>query len=102
MSKLLGKWNVLTKTPMGDTKAVWIIKEEEGDYCGTLTSEGSTTSWESIHIEGKYFEMKISLQLPFGLTSFVMEGEYSEEDDTFTGISKMKMGKSTFKGKRAQ
>ena len=102
MNKLLGKWNVLTKTPMGDTKAVWTIKEENGILSGNLSTEGTNTPWESIHIEGNYFEMKISIQLPFGLTSYVMEGEYSEEDDTFTGISKMKMGKSKFKGKRAQ
>lgn len=101
MSKLLGKWNVITNTPMGDTKAVWVINEENGHFNGTMTIDGATKQWESIKISGNNFEMKISMQLPFGLIDFIMEGEYSEEEDIFTGIAKMKMGKSKFRGKRA-
>jgi len=101
MSKLLGKWNVLTNTPMGDTKAVWVINEDDNFYSGTMTIDGITKPWDAIKINGDNFEMKISMQLPFGLIDFVMEGEYCQEDDTFTGIAKMKMGKSKFRGKRA-
>lgn len=101
MSELTGKWNVLTKTPIGDTKAVWIIEVENGNYSGSINADGVVTPWESIIINGNTFKMKITLNAPFGLIDLVMEGEYSENEDTFSGIASMKMGKSKFKGKRA-
>lgn len=101
MSMLLGKWNVLTKTPIGDTKAVWVIEEVNGVYCGSINADGVVTPWDSIKINNNTFEMKITLNAPFGLIDLLMEGEYSENEDAFSGVAIMKMGKSKFKGKRA-
>ena len=101
MSKLVGKWNVLTTTPFGEAKSIWFIEKNNDKYTGTLTNDGIITPWEEIVIENDHFEMKVSMQLPFGLIDFVMVGEYDEENDLFEGIANMKMGKSRFKGKRA-
>lgn len=99
MTKLIGKWNVLTKSPMGDNKAVWeFVEKEDGGISGTLTSEGMTTEWESVVVNGDDFELNIKLPLPMGLIAFNMKG--TATDSEVTGMSRMKMGKSKFKGKR--
>lgn len=100
MSKLAGKWNVVTKSALGTNNAVWTFAEkEDGTWGGTLSSEDMTTEWASIKVDGDDFELDISLQLPFGLIPFNMKGTV-EDDETIGGTSKMKMGKSKFKGKK--
>ena len=98
MSTLAGKWKVVVKSPMGTSEAIWDIKEEDGVYSGTLTADEQTATWKDITVDGANFESNITLDLPFGLIDFNFKGEIGE--DEIEGISKMKMGKSKFKGKR--
>lgn len=98
MASLVGKWHVVVKSALGTSEADWDIKEEGGVYSGTLASDGNVSEWKSIVVDGDHFESDIALPLPFGLIDFHFSGDIGE--DEITGISKMKMGKSKFKGKR--
>ena len=98
MATLAGKWRITLKSPMGNTEAEWDIKEEGGVYTGTLTTGGKTTEWKELNVTGDSFEGKIALDLPFGLTEFHYTGDFT--DTEISGISKMKMGKAKYKGKR--
>lgn len=98
MATLVGKWHVVVKSALGTSEAEWDIKEEGGVYSGTLTSDGNVTEWKSIAVDGDKFESNIALKLPFGLIDFYFSGTIGENE--INGISKMKMGKSKFKGTR--
>ena len=97
-SKFIGNWEVQTKTPMGDNTAIWRIKEEDGVVSGIIVADGKDVPFEKIEITGDDFEMMTHLDLQFGHIQFDWKG--TATDDTVMGISRMKMGKSKFKGKR--
>lgn len=99
-SKLIGTWKVVTKTPIDENKATWKFWEEDGKVVGTISSDEFEVPFEKVKVEGDDFELMVHLQLQFGLIQFDMKG--TATDDTVMGISKMKMGKSKFKGKRVQ
>lgn len=98
MASLVGKWHVVVKSALGTSEAEWDIKEENGVYSGTIFTDGNLNEWKQITVDGDNFSCDCALPLPFGLIDFHYDGTVTE--DEITGISKMKMGKSKFKGKR--
>ena len=98
MASLVGKWHVVVKSALGTSESEWDIKEENGVYSGTITADGNVNQWKQITVDGDNFNCDCALPLPFGLIDFHYDGTVT--DDEISGISKMKMGKSKFKGKR--
>lgn len=94
----VGKWKVLTKTPMGMTEAIWDITEEKGSYYGRIFADGSWKDFETVNVEGNHFEMVVQMKTPLGNMRFQMEGDVNEE--SVSGTSKMTFGKTSFEGTR--
>ena len=99
-TNLIGTWKVVTKTPIDENKATWKFWEEDGKVVGTITSDEFETPFEKVVVNGDDFELMTHLDLQFGHIQFDWKG--AVEGDTIMGISRMKMGKSKFKGKRAE
>lgn len=99
-SSLVGTWKVITKTPIDENKAVWKFWEEDGKVVGTVTADDFVTPFEKVAVDGDEFELMTHLDLQFGHIQFDWKGKV--EGDMIMGISRMKMGKSKFKGKRAE
>lgn len=99
-SKLIGTWKVITKTPIDENKATWKFWEEDGRVVGTIKSDDFEVPFEKVEVDGDDFTLMTHLDLQFGHIQFDWKG--TATDDTVIGISKMKMGKSKFKGKRAE
>lgn len=99
-TNLIGTWKVITKTPIDENKATWKFWEEDGKVVGTITSDEFVTPFEKVVVNGDDFELMTHLDLQFGHIQFDWKG--AVDGDTIMGISRMKMGKSKFKGKRAE
>ena len=100
-TKLIGTWKVLIKTPIDESKSTWRFWEEDGQVKGTITPLGEdTVAFEKVEVSGDDFELMTHLDLQFGHIQFDYKG--TATDDTIMGISKMKMGKSKFKGKKVE
>ncbi|MBQ9031430.1 MAG: hypothetical protein IJ106_08270 [Parasporobacterium sp.] len=100
-SKVIGEWEVTTKSPLGTTVAIWNITEEaDGSYKGTILSVADNEKGDFVinAIEGDNFDMNTKLKTPFGMIDFNMKG--TATDTEITGEAKMKLGKSKFTGVR--
>ena len=98
MSNFYGKWKVVTKTPMGNTEAIWHIFEENGAVKATIFADNALTPFDSITVDGDHFVMDVKLKSLIGKMNFHMEGDVN--GDTVSGNSKMKLGSSPFTGER--
>lgn len=96
----LGKWKVVTKTPMGNTEAIWHIFEENGTVKATIFADNALTNFDSITVNGDHFAMDVKLKSLIGKMNFHMEGDVN--GDTVSGNSKMKLGSSPFTGERIE
>ena len=99
-TNLIGTWKVITKTPIDENKATWKFWEENGKVVGSITLDNFETPFEKVVVNGDDFELMTHLDLQFGHIQFDWKG--AVDGDTIMGISRMKMGKSKFKGKRAE
>lgn len=99
-SKLVGEWEVTTKSVMGTTVAIWTITEENGEYKGTILSVADNEKGDFVinKIDGDNFDMTTKLKTPFGSIDFTMTG--TAGDTELKGEAKMKLGKSGFTGVR--
>ncbi|BAK47595.1 hypothetical protein CXIVA_16290 [Clostridium sp. SY8519] len=93
-----GKWKVVTKTPMGNTEAIWDVFEENGAPKATIFADDALTDFDSVVIDGDSFIMDVKLKSIIGKMKFHMEG--TVDGDTLSGTAKMKMGSSPFEGER--
>ena len=102
MASLIGSWKVLIKTPIDESRSTWKFWEEDGTVKGTITPDNDHEyDFEKVVVSGDDFELMTHLDLQFGHIQFDYKGTLADEN-TIMGISRMKMGKSKFKGKRVE
>ena len=94
-----GKWNVVTKTPMGEITSVWDARVDGEDLTGLLIDNDGNAELRNGKFVGDTFDFDATIKLPFGEIEFHFSGKVS--GDSFEGHSKMAMGQSEVRGTRA-
>lgn len=85
MSNVAGKYDCVTKTPMGDQKSVLTIEVDGDTFTGK--NEGGTGSMDLYDgkIDGNNLTWKMDMKVPMPMT---LEGSATVDGDTITGSVK--------------
>lgn len=99
MSDVAGKWDCVTKTPMGEQKALMtVVPGADGTFTGT--SSGPTGEMELLDgkIDGQRLTWRMEMKVPMPMT---LEGDATVDGDTISGGIKAGMfGTSPMTGSR--
>lgn len=82
-----GTWDVVTKTPMGDQKALMTIVTDGGTFSGKLENSMAILTLENGRVEGTTLTWTMELTAPMKMT---LNGTATISGDTLTG--KVKAG----------
>lgn len=98
MANVDGTWEVVTKTPIGDQKAVLTIVSSGSTFTGKSVSAMGTFELENGKVEGDDISWTMQLTVPMKMT---LEGRATVVGDTISGkIKAGLMGSSTMTGTR--
>ncbi|GGO98559.1 hypothetical protein [Stakelama pacifica] len=85
MAQVDGSWDTVTKTPMGDQKAVMTVKSSGDSFTGTFSGDMGETEIEDGKVDGDTLTFKISIKSPMPMT---LDGEATVDGDAMTGTVK--------------
>ena len=102
MSALVGKWDVVVHTFMGDQFAVHDLTVNGSELTGTVMDKGNgaTTDIYDGSVDGNKFHYVFKIKIPIGNLEFTIDGELLA-DGTIKGTSANAMGSFEFTGKKA-
>ena len=83
MAGFAGKWDMVTKSPMGAQSSTLDFQESAGVLTGVSTSMVGTLTIESGKVDGRRATWTVKMTQPIPLT---LEADVTlDSDDTFTG-----------------
>lgn len=85
MAQVDGSWDTVTKTPMGDQKAVMTVNSSGDSFTGTFSGDMGETEIEDGKVDGDTLTFKISIKSPMPMT---LDGEATVDGDSMTGTVK--------------
>ncbi|MAW99382.1 MAG: hypothetical protein CMN72_06945 [Sphingomonas sp.] len=85
MAQVDGSWDTVTKTPMGDQKAVMTVNSSGDSFTGTFSGDMGETEIEDGKVDGDTLTFKISIKSPMPMT---LDGEATVDGDAMTGTVK--------------
>lgn len=98
MSSINGKWDCISKTPMGDQPSVMDLKSDGKIVTGTSVNMLGTIDVSDGKLEGNTFTWQMEMASPFPMK---LKGEVVIDGDSMEGtVTAGFFGKSTISGKR--
>lgn len=100
MNGVAGRWECVTKTPMGDQKVVMtVVPGDDGTFTGKSEgAQGDALDLLDGRIDGNRLTWRMEMKVPMPMT---LEGDATVDGDTMSGGVKAGMfGTSPMTGKR--
>ena len=82
MANVDGAWETVTKTPMGDMKAVMTITTSGDSFTGTVSGPQGSMTMENGKISGNKLTWTMNMTSPMPMK---LEGEVTVDGDKMTG-----------------